>query len=85
MVTTVPRLEEVLRGLYRSLHPHHGLAMSVKRSLLGLYSQMAAGTVGRGEYARMRGLAKEQLTVLAREGGRETRKMEVKISELGSN
>ena len=55
--TTLQRLENSLRELSAFLHPHHGLVMTLKRSLMLCYSQAKQGTLGRKELERMKTIA----------------------------
>ena len=66
LTTTLARLERVLRDFSAFLHPHHGLLMTVKRSLMFCYSQAPEGSIGRREFETMRTIALEQLAVLDR-------------------
>ena len=57
LTTTLRRLEQSLRDLSAFLHPHHGLLMTLKRSLMLCYSQAKQGTLGRAELERMKNIA----------------------------
>ena len=57
LTTTLRRLEQSLRDLSAFLHPHHGLLMTLKRSLMLCYSQAKQGTLGRAELERMKTIA----------------------------
>ena len=57
LTTTLRRLEQSLRDISAFLHPHHGLLMTLKRSLMLCYSQAKQGTLGRSELERMKTIA----------------------------
>ena len=61
LITTIKKLESKIQNLSLFLHPHHGLLLAAKRSLLNCYTQVPSESAGRPHHEKMQRLCREQI------------------------